>query len=275
MSGITITASMVKELREKTNAAMMDCKKALVECNGVMEDAIDWLRQKGLAKAAKKSDRETKEGVVLVHIADDASKVTLCSLQCETDFVARNDAFLTLAQEVAQSIAQEEGMSTIQNKVQEAIVTLGENITIGKSVSFTLDVNSEFGVYIHSNAKIGAVVELETGVTNSAVKELAKDLAMQIVATKPQAITASDLSHEIVEREKEIFRAKAVEEGKPSNIIEKIVEGAIKKFYSEVCLLDQSFIKDSTMTVGMLINKIAKESNTSIKIKRFDYISLV
>ena len=275
MSSTAITAVMVKELREKTNAAMMDCKKALEECNGNMEEAIDWLRQKGLAKAAKKSDRETKEGVVLVHITDDGSKATLASLQCETDFVARNEAFTALATEVAQAISQTQDMESIQGKVQEAIVTLGENITIGKSVSFALGGKSELGVYIHSNAKVGAMVELETDVRNPAIQELAKDLAMQVVATKPQAITASELSHEVVEREKEVFRVKAQEEGKPQNIIEKIVEGAIKKFYSEACLLNQSFIKDPNMTVEALVNKVAKENNTSIVIKRFDYISLI
>lgn len=275
MSGANITATMVKELREKTNAAMMDCKKALVECNGVMENAIDWLRQKGLAKAAKKSDRETKEGIVLVHITDDGSKATLASLQCETDFVARNDAFTALAKEVAQSVAESQDMEAIQSKVQEAIVTLGENITIGKSVSFALSGKSELGVYIHSNAKVGAMVELETEVKNSAIRDLAKDLAMQVVATKPQAITASELSHEIVEREKEVFRVKAQEEGKPANIIEKIVEGAIKKFYSEACLLNQGFIKDPNITVEALVASVAKENNTTITIKRFDYISLV
>lgn len=270
-----ITAEMVKELREKTNAAMMDCKKALVETKGIMEDAIDWLRQKGLAKAAKKSDRETKEGIVLIHITDDGKKATLASLQCETDFVARNEAFTMLAKELAKSLATEEDMVLIQEKVQGAIVTLGENITVGKSVSFALGSESTLGVYIHSNAKVGAMVELEVSVKNPAIDELAKNLAMQVVATKPKAITASELSHELVEREKEIFRIKAEEEGKAQHVIEKIVEGAIKKFYSESCLLNQHYIKDDKMTIETLINSIAKENNTTITVKRFDYISLV
>ena len=273
---MSITAQMVKELREKTNAAMMDCKKALVECEGVMEKAIDWLRQKGLSKAASKSDRATKEGVIVLQSLPEQDVFALCALQCETDFVARNDAFVALAKELANAVAAGDTLESYQEKIQNAVATLGENITLGSSVRYEKSKeNAIIGTYVHANGKFAAIVELESSVpVNDSLTALAKELAMQIVATKPVAIDSASVPQSVIDREKEVYRAKALEEGKPENIVEKIVDGAIKKYYKEACLLEQPYIKDDKITVQEYINTKAKENNATITVVRFEYMAL-
>ncbi|MGL4722545.1 MAG: translation elongation factor Ts [Desulfovibrionaceae bacterium] len=273
---MSVTASMVKELRERTSAAMMDCKKALVECTGNMEEAIDWLRQKGLSKAAKKADRVTTEGVIVSYISPDCKTISLCALQCETDFVARNDAFKQIANTIAKGVAEGKSVDSFEGDIQNAIATLGENIAVAKTVVYSLD-NREgvLGLYVHSNGKVAAVVELTTDLApNEAIRALGNNLAMQVVATKPEAISPEAISEEIIERERELYRNKAKEEGKPENIIDKIVEGAVSKFFKEACLLQQAYIKDDKLSITQLVHSIGKEHSRKIDIKRFLYFPL-
>ncbi|MDE7241988.1 translation elongation factor Ts, partial [Desulfovibrio sp.] len=246
---MAISAQMVKELREKTGAGMMDCKKALVEVNGDMEKAVDWLRQKGMAKAAKKSDRATCEGLVTSAVSADGKHVAMSSLMCETDFVARGDQFQNMAKRVAEAVlehapADAAGLDGIVgDEVKQLIASVGENMRLGKFARHTKAADTEVvGQYIHANGKIGVLVFLTCGKAESVdkpeVKNLAKNLAMQVAATNPMALDASSLDAAAVEREREVYRQKALEEGKPANIVDKIAEGAVKKFQKEVCLME-------------------------------------
>lgn len=282
---MAINAQMVKELREKTGAGMMDCKKALVEVNGDMEKAVDWLRQKGMAKAAKRSGRETCEGLVTYAVSKDGKDHAIASLLCETDFVARGDQFRQMAERVAQAVldhnpADAAGLDGIVgDEVKQLIASVGENMQTGKFTRHSsADANEVVGQYIHANAKIGALVFLTVGnaanVGNAAVKTLAKELAMQVAATNPLALDAASLDPAAIEREREVYRKKAMEDGKPANIVDKIAEGAVKKFEQEVCLLDQPYIRDDKKTVAQLVKETAKEVNDTITVTGFERIQL-
>ena len=247
---MAISAQMVKELREKTGAGMMDCKKALVEVNGDLEKAVDWLRQKGMAKAAKKSGRATCEGVVTAVTSPDGKHVAMASLMCETDFVARGDQFQAMAARVAQAVLEHNPADptaldgVVGDEVKQLIASVGENMQLGKFARHTRQSDNEvIGQYIHANGKIGVLVFLTCGKTESVnapeVKELAKNLAMQVAAASPMALDAGSLDQAAVEREREVYRQKALEEGKPAQIVDKIADGAVKKFQKEVCLLEQ------------------------------------
>lgn len=282
---MAITAQMVKELREKTGAGMMDCKKALVEVNGDMEKAVDWLRQKGMAKAAKKSGRATCEGLVTSVVSEDGNNVAMASLLCETDFVARGDQFKNMAQRVAQAVldhdpADASGLDGIVgDEVKQLIAAVGENMQLGKFARHCKRKPGEVvGQYIHANGKIGVLVFLEVentaNVDNDAVKALAKNLAMQVAATNPMALDAKGLDQDAVAREREVYRQKAMEEGKPANIIDKIAEGAVKKFEKEVCLLEQPYIRDDKKSVSDIIAATAKEVGDKITVSGFERIQL-
>lgn len=282
---MAISASMVKDLRDKTGAGMMDCKKALVEVNGDMEKAVDWLRQKGMAKAANKSGRATCEGLVTSAVSSDGKNIALASLLCETDFVARGDQFQNMARRVAQAVldhnpddaAALDGV--VGDEVKQLIASVGENMRLGKFARHATDSPNEVvGQYIHANGKIGTLVfltvEKPEDVNNPEVKALAKNLAMQVAAANPMALDAKSLDPTVVAREREVYRQKAMEEGKPENIIDKIADGAVKKFQKEVCLLDQPYIRDDKKTVADIIAETAKAVNDKIKVTGFERIQL-
>lgn len=282
---MAISAQMVKELREKTGAGMMDCKKALVEVNGDMEKAVDWLRQKGIAKAANKSGRATSEGLVTSVMSEDGKHVAMASLLCETDFVSKGEKFQGMARRVAQAVLDHSPQDAtglekiIGDDLKQLIASVGENMRPGKFARHSrAGENEVVGQYIHANGKIGTLVFLTVGsaanVDNPEVKALAKNLAMQVAATNPMSLDASSLDPAAIEREREVYRQKAIEEGKPENIIDRIADGAVKKFEKEVCLLDQSYIRDDKKTVADIVKEAAKAVKDTITIIGFERIQL-
>lgn len=257
-----ITAGMVKDLREKTGAGMMDCKKALSETGGDMQKAIDYLREKGIAKAAKKSGRIAAEGAVTAYVSDDGKVGALVEVNCETDFTANNENFRALAKKVTEYVAKTnpadldalnasviEGNKTVADLVTEATATIGEKISVRRFVCYKSE--GKITSYIHMGGKIGVLVELTGGSS-----ELGKDVAMQIAASNPSAIDRNSVDAAELEHEKEILRKQALEEGKPAKIVEKMVEGRINKFYKEVCLVEQIFVKDNEKTVKDVLKDV-------------------
>ncbi len=256
-----VTASMVKDLREKTGAGMMDCKKALAATDGDMSKAADWLREKGIAKAAKKSGRIAAEGAVAAYVAADGKVGALVEINCETDFAANNEGFRDLEKKIAEHIAAVKpadldalNNSTIDGKkvsdlITEATATIGEKISLRRFVCY--ETSGKIVSYIHMGGKIGVLVELSGG-----SDELGKDVAMQIAAANPSAVDRAGVDATELEHEKEVLRKQALEEGKPEKIVEKMVEGRINKFYKEVCLVEQIFVKDSEKTVKDILGDV-------------------
>lgn len=274
-----ISASLVKELREISGAAMMDCKRALVESDGDIEKAKEYLRKKGQAKAIKKSSRETNDGAVGLFISEDQKKGSLVKLACETDFVAKNEGFQELLNSLVAHIAdngnenllnQSLNGKTIQELITEKVSKLGENIQLLDSKQIVTD-KGIIGGYLHMTGKIGVLVKLETDSDSNAekLKELAKDISMHIAATQAEAIDPDSIDSSVLEKEKEIFIAQAKESGKPDNIIEKMVQGRIKKYLKEVCILTQPFVKAPDKTVGDLLKEFSKEIGVAITLKEF------
>lgn len=252
-----ITAKMVKELREKTGAGMMDCKKALQETDGDIDKAMDFLREKGVAKAAKKADRVAAEG--LTHIEIDHNSAVLLEVNCETDFVTKNDQFKQLLSELGKHIVKQKP-ETVEEALQQKLHGEGENVenylnsivaTIGEKISlrrFTLlnkTDNDAFGAYLHMGGSIGVLSLLE-GTTDN---DVAKDIAMHAAAVSPRYVSRDAVSEEEVSRERELLKTQALNEGKPENIVEKMVEGRLGKFFEEICLLEQNFVKDPDQKV--------------------------
>ena len=239
-----ISAQMVKELRDKTGAGMMDCKKALAENDADLEKAIDWLRQKGIAKAAKKVGRATSEGLVTVANTADNKAFAMAALCCETDFVARGEQFQAFAASVSQLVLDKNPADApalealLGDNLQNQIATVGENMTLGDFARYEVPATGCVGVYIHANNKIGVMVEFACGKAETAAAEatqaLGKNIAMQIAAASPLAVVPDSLDQAAVEREREVYRQKAMEEGKPANIVNMIGAVAVKKFYKEV-----------------------------------------
>ncbi|MDR3357399.1 MAG: translation elongation factor Ts [Desulfovibrio sp.] len=282
---MTITAQTVKELREKTGAGMMDCKKALVEMDGDMEKAVDWLRQKGMAKAAKKFGRATSEGTVALAVSADGKHTALAALLCETDFVARSDQFQALAAEAAQTVldknpADNAALEALMgHKLTRLVAAVGENVRLGKFARCTVrEDNGVVGRYIHSNRKIGVLVHLVLGKAVNArgaeIQELAKNLAMQVAAANPMSLDALSLDQAVVAREREIYRKKALEDGKPESIVDKIADGAVKKFQKEVCLLEQPYIRDDKKSVADIVREAAKAVDDTITVTEFARVQL-
>jgi elongation factor Ts len=271
---ITINAVMVKELRERTGSGMMECKRALVEANGDMELAIENMRKSGLAQADKKSGRIAAEGIIGVKVSDDGKAVAIVDVNCETDFVAKADDFISFVNSVTNALLNAdrieteeqllamplEGGVTVDEMRRGLISTLGENITVRRFERFK---TAEGGTacYLHGS-KIGVIVELAVS-----DQELGKDIAMHIAASKPQFVSEEQVPSDIIEKEKDIFRALSLESGKPADIIEKMITGQIRKFLAEVTLLGQPFIKDDKVTVGGLVSK---KGNKAIRFIRFE-----
>lgn len=256
-----ITAAMVKELRETTGAGMMDCKKALTATDGDKAKAIDWLREKGISKAEKKAGRIAAEGAVVAYSSEDAKVGALVEVNCETDFAAGNEQFRELAEKIAKHVADtkpadldalnnsEIDGKTVASLVTEATATIGEKISLRRFVCY--ETEGRIASYIHMGGKIGVLVDLTGGDA-----ALGKDIAMQIAAANPVAIDETGVPAEIVEHEKEVARKQAEEEGKPAKIIDRIVDGRIKKYYKEVCLNEQIFVKDSDKTISDVLGDV-------------------
>jgi elongation factor Ts len=282
-----ITAAVVKELRERTGAGMMDCKKALAETNGDLEKAIEYLREKGLAAAAKKSGRIAAEGLVNAYIATDKKVGVLVEVNCETDFAAKNADFQQFVKDVAESVATKvptdiEALAKLalpSGKIVTEVVnglvsTIGENINVRRFARFELKGAGIIDSYIHMGGKIGVLVECSATKADTASKPeflaLVKDLAMQVAAAKPEYIRRDEVPADILEREKAIYKAQAMNEGKPEAIAEKIMTGRLEKFYKEVCLVEQLFIKDNEQTVTKLLQEVnGKLGGENIVITKF------
>jgi len=275
-----ITASMVKELREKSNAGMMDCKKALKETDGNMEKAIDFLREKGLSQASKKSGRIAAEGLTTSFISQDGKKGVVLEVNSETDFVAKNEEFKVFVAETAKIIIDKapadiealkvtqylaEG-KTVQEVLTEKIAKIGENMSVRRFKVEEVTNGAVIG-YIHGGGKISVIVALESEGDKSALEELGKDLAMQVAAMNPKYISRDDVDSEYIAHEKEILIHQALNEGKPQNIVEKMVEGRLNKELKEVCLLEQAFVKDGDLTVSKVITNMAAKLGKEIKVK--------
>ena len=270
-----VTASQVKDLREKTGAGMMDCKKVLTETDGDMEKAIELLRERGIAKAAKKSGRVAAEGLVEAYVSEDGKTGAIVEVNSETDFVAKNEEFKTFVMNVAKQIVEknpkdvEELLAqdsievpgkTVNEVLVEKIATIGENMNVRRCVRFESEGLVE--KYIHGDGKIAVLVNMSKG-----TKEVAKDVCMQIAAARPEFLNEESVPAERVEKEKEILKAQTMNEGKPEAIAEKIVLGRIGKFYSEICLVDQAFVKDPNKKVSQML----KENDSEvIEFARFD-----
>ncbi|SHK24760.1 elongation factor Ts [Selenomonas ruminantium] len=258
---MAITAAMVKELREKTGAGMMDCKKALTATDGDAAKAVDWLREKGIAKAEKKAGRVAAEGAVGAFVAADGKTGCVVEINCETDFAAGNEQFKELLAKVAEHIvatkpadldalnnSEIEG-KTVSTLITEATATIGEKISLRRFACY--ETEGRLASYIHMGGKIGVLVNLTGG-----DEQLGKDVAMQIAAAAPMAVDRDGVDASALEHEKEVLRKQAEEEGKPANIIERMVEGRINKFYKEVCLNEQIFVKDSEKTIKDVLGDV-------------------
>ena len=278
-----ITAALVKELREKTGAGMMDCKKALAENNGDIEAAADWLREKGILKAAKKADRVAAEG--LIGVASNGKSAALAEVNSETDFVARNENFQKAVRTVAEialanngdvtkvAHAATAGGGTVNEMLQGLVATIGENMSLRRTAALSVN-EGVVATYIHNVAadglgKIGVLVALESPGDVSRLTDLGRKVAMHVASMKPLAATTDELDPAVVEKERQILTAQAAESGKPANVIEKMVEGRIRKFYQESVLVEQAFVMDPDVTVGKFIENAGKNMGAPVKLKGF------
>ena len=279
-----IPASTVMKLRKMSGQGMMDCKKALQEANGDIDKAMEILRKKGLSTLAKRAQRETSEGIVVSKISNDGKTAAIATLCCETDFVAKSDDFGAAAQALADSAlacSADEGVENILETavdgkkfgaiLTETVSKTGEKIEVGDFARYYLDCPGLISTYIHFNKKVGAMVQIQTSDDNiaeaDALKQTAADIAMHITAINPLALDKDGISSETIEREKTIFAEQV--KNKPANIIDKIVEGKLRKFFAENCLLQQQFVKDDSKSVAQVVSEAAKQAGGEAKITRF------
>lgn len=279
-----ITAALVKELREMTDAGMMECKKALVEAEGDMDKAVDVLRTRGLAAVAKKAGRATNEGTIVALTADDAKKAVICEVNCETDFVGTNEKFKGYATRIATAALQsdaadvealksiEEGGETVEAILTDAIHKIGENMQIARFTRL-VEPDGAIATYIHGGGTLGVLVGFKLGdasvAASDAFKTMAKDIAMQVAADNPVSIRREDVPEDVKEHEMSIYRTQAAESGKPEAIQEKIATGRMEKYYKESCLIEEAFVKDPDQTVKAYIDAAAKELATTIEVASF------
>ncbi|MBN8458177.1 MAG: elongation factor Ts [Verrucomicrobia bacterium] len=280
-----ITAATVKELRDKTNAGMMDCKKVLAETNGDIEAAVKLLRERGIAKAAAKADRAAKEGIIAARVNPAANAGILLEVNCETDFVSKNEKFQAFVAEIADALAGATaadhaaanavsmGEYDVENTVKAKVVEVGENLQFRKYVRFDAAPGGVIGSYIHMGGKVGVLIEV--GATKpetagqDAFKELVKDLTLHIAACAPKGLSRDDIPESVIENEKDIFRARLTAESKPEAMIEKIIPGQLNKFFAESCFLEQPFVKDGDVTVSKLLAAKSAELGDTLTIARF------
>ena len=280
-----ITASIVKELRDKTNAGMMDCKKVLTETNGDIEASIKLLRERGIMKSSKMADRAATEGVITARVNAGATSGLLLELNCETDFVSKNEAFQAFVGSLADALAASSaadldaalalqvGEQSIEDTVKAKVGEVGENLQFRKYVRFDAAAGGVVASYIHLGGKVGVLIEVgttkpETRNTDS-FKELIKDLTLHIAACAPKGLSRDDIPQSVVDNELDIFRARLEAEGKPANIIENILKGQIGKFFAESCFLEQGFVKDSEIKISALLEAKGKELGDTLTVTRF------
>jgi elongation factor Ts len=265
-----INAADVAKLRHQTGAGMMDCKKALTEANGDLEAATDILRKKGAASAEKKASRAANEGVIAKFVADNASVGTLVEINCETDFVAKNETFQQFSAEVAQKLTENPD-TDLEAFRQEYVVKIGENIKIARHQTLKVDGVGGVSAYIHTGSKVGVLVEIgatkEASISSDAFKQLAHDVTLQIAAAIPTAVTRDEVDSALVEKEKSIFAEQV--QGKPAQVVEKIVEGKLDKWFQSICLVDQPFVKNSDETVSQYVARVGKDLDDTLEIRRF------
>ncbi len=266
-----ITAALVGKLRELTNAGLMDCKKALAEAGGDLETAVDVLRKRGVATAAKKASREAKEGVIAQHIPSGARQGVIVEVNCETDFVAKNDQFRAFCDEIAKTIAVNPG-ADIEAMRTAQVAKMGENIRISRHQRLEVQGNGLIGGYIHTGAKVGVLVEVGAGkeatVATDGFRQLVKDITLQIAAANPVAVSRQQVDPALIAKEKEIAEEQV--KNKPAQAIAKIVEGKLEKFYQSFCLVDQGFVKkNSEITVKEHVALLEKQLGDEITIRRF------
>lgn len=283
---MAVTAQLVKELREMTGAGMMDCKKALVETDGDIDKAVEVLREKGLGKAAKKADRVAAQGLVATKVAESGDKAAIIEVNAETDFVAKNEDFVEFVQKLNELVLEGsfesvdefeaskfDGDTTVKEELTEKIATIGENMNIRRFESLG-EAGCVYVSYVHGNGKIAVLVEMKTDAAASEVMELGKDVAMQVASMNPAYNTREDVDADYIAREKEIILKQALNENeqaakpKPEEIVTKIAEGRLNKQLKEVCLQEQAFVKDSSMTVAEYINSKAKEIGKDVKVTK-------
>ncbi len=280
-----ITAATVKELRDKTNAGMMDCKRALEETNGDLDAAITLLREKGIAKAAKKADREANEGTITARISADGKSGILLEVNCETDFVSKNENFQGFVAGIADALigssaadiaaansVVNNGLS-IEDTIKAKITEIGENLLFRKYVRYEAQGEGAIASYIHMGGKVGVLVEI--GTTNAGTagtdgfRDLIKDITLHIAALNPRGLAREDISAEVVAAEEAIYRAQMIEQGKPEAMLDKILPGMMKKFFAENCLLEQGFVKDPGVTVKALLEAKGKELGDTLTLRRY------
>ncbi len=276
------SARSVKALRDKTGAGMMDCKRALADAGGDLEKAVDLLRERGLAKAAKRGGRATTEGAIAVCLA--GAQAGIIELGCETDFVARTDEFEQLASGLAELVAARPELGDaaalldaeidgekVRDRISAVIGKLGENIDLKRAERLAVESGGRLGGYVHAGGKLGVLVGLRSAAAGAEVDALAKDLAMHVAAADPtpMAVNRDGISPEALERESAIYRKQAEQSGKPEKVIEKIVEGRLAKFYRDVCLVDQAFVKDPDRSVGQLLKEASKRLGREVAVTGF------
>jgi elongation factor Ts len=280
-----ITAALVNELRKKTNAGMMDCKRALEETNGDLEAAATLLREKGILKAGTKADRVATEGVITSRVTEDSKSGILLEVNCETDFVSRNENFQKFVSDIADTLiaasasdhaaalqVQLQG-APLEETVKAKVAEVGENLQFRKYVRFDLAGEGAVSSYIHMGGKVGVLIEVGATKVDTAstagFRDLVKDLTLHIAASAPRGLSRDDIPAEVVEAEKDIFRAQLADSGKPANIIENILVGKIGKFYAENCFLEQGFVKDPDTTITKLLEAKGKELGDTLTVRRF------
>lgn len=275
---MAITAAQVNELRQKTGAGMMDCKKALIEANGDFEKAIEILRKKGAAVATKRAEKTTNEGLILTKISDDKSKGVIVEVNCETDFVARSSDFIELAEETLETVFNQEpvsvdvllnGSNILSAKLNDVMGKIGEKLQITR---FAVE-KAENGVvvdYIHPGSKLGVLVRIDNvSGGKDEIVNIGKDIAMQVAAMKPMCVYREEVPQETIDKEIDIYKELARKEGKPEQILEKIATGRLNKFYQENCLFEQAYIKDNAKSVSDLLKEFNSKNGTQTKIKLF------
>ncbi len=280
-----ITASIVKELRDKTSAPMMDCKKVLTETNGDIEASIKLLRERGIMKSAKMSDRAANEGVITARINADATSGLLLEVNCETDFVSKNESFQAFVGDIADALAtstaadldaalaHQHGEQSLDDTIKAKVGEVGENLQFRKYVRFDAAAGGVVASYIHLGGKVGVLIEVGTTQPDSrnsdSFKELIKDLTLHIAACAPKGLSREDIPQSVVDNELDIFRVRLEAEGKPANIIENILKGQIGKFFAESCFLEQGFVKDSDIKISALLEAKGKELGDTLTVTRF------
>jgi elongation factor Ts len=280
-----ITASLVKELRDKTSVGMMECKKALTETNGDLDAAVKYLRERGIMKAEGKADREASEGIIAARLSDDGKSGILVEVNCETDFVSRNDSYVKFVDEIVDALAASDaktleealavkiGDLSAEDFVKAKVLELGENIRLRKFERFNLQDGGAIAQYIHMGGKVGVLLEVGAADGETATKEefrdLVKDITLHIAAAAPKGLSRDEITDEIIEAEKDIYRVQLANEGKPAEMIEKIIMGKIGKFFAESVLLEQAFVKDPDTTIKKLVEAKGKEVGDTLVVRRF------